>query len=133
MYDDEVKQLLIFIIDNAKTAKSTEFHFIRNWSDYRYCYRSRTSLKCLVKSLQRVSKRMIKKYCKGIKSGTGNFNQLLAYQQLQIALKFYQAELDTYTNMVYEYDAYLMESCNFLSSVLFGWERPTEDLRDFRE
>ena len=133
MCNEEPKQLILYFIDNAKTAKPSEFHFIRNWKDYRKCVFQRRSFKLLVHALSRTSDRLYKKYLKGVSRGEGNFNQLLAYQQLQLTIKFYQGELDTYTDMVYEYDAYLMESCNFLDSALFGYVRPTEDLHDFRD
>ena len=131
MQEDEVKQFLISIIEYADTAKLTEFHFIRDWADYRRSKHKCSTLKLLLKTMRRISKRLCKKYCKSVISGNGNFNQLLAYQQLQAVLQFYQQELAVYTDMVYEYEAYLMEG-NFMSAFL-GDYRAYEDLRDFRE
>ena len=131
MYDNETQQLMMTIIEHAKTAKPSEFRFIRNWSDYKFHRSKRSSFKLLVSGLRKTSDRLFKKYCVGVSEGNPNFNQLLAFQQLQQVMSFYQQELDTYTDMVYEYDAYLMEG-NFLWAFL-GAVRPDEDLRDFRE
>lgn len=131
MHDDEIKQLLITIIETAKTTKLSEFRFIRNWSDYRFCKGKRRSYKLLIQSLQRVSGRLFKKYCSGVVNGTNNINQLLAYQQLQETMQYYTSEYNTYTDMVFEYEAYLMEG-NYLGALL-GDIRPYDDLRDFRD
>lgn len=131
MQEDEIKQFLISIMEHASTAKLPEFHFIRYWSEYQFCRRKRTSLKLLLKTLRRISKRLFKKYHKSVCKDKGNFNQLLAYQQLQVTMQFYQQELQVYTDMIYEYEAYLMEG-NFFAAFL-GNIRDYADLRDFRD
>lgn len=65
--------------------------------------------------------------------GAGNFNQLLAYQQLLMVIKFYKHELEIFTDMVYEYEAYLLEDGNWFSSAILGMTRPVTELRDYRE
>jgi hypothetical protein len=131
MQDYETQQMILEIIDHAKSAKLTEFQFIRNWSSYKYYQGKRRSYKLLVKDLSEGCARLINTYCNSLDFGEGDFNKLLAYHQMQKVLQFYSKELDTITNMVYEYDAYLMESR--LLYAFFGGYRSDEDLRDFRE
>ena len=131
MHNNEIQQMLMTIIEYAKSAKLSEFHFIRDWYDYRFCSAKCSSFKLLIKGLRKTSNRLFKKYCLSVASGEGNFNQLLAYQQLQQVIRFYQYELDNYTNMVHEYNAYLMDG--HLISAFFGEFRADSDLHDFRE
>ena len=131
MCNNETQQMLMTIIEHAKTAKPSEFRFLRTWKDYKFCKGKVSSFKLLVSGLNRTSERLFKKYYKGVLSCDNNFNQLLAYQQLQQVIRFYQQELVTYVSMTYEYEAYLMEG-HFLSSFL-GEIRADSDLHDFRE
>ena len=131
MQDYETQQMILEIIDHAKSAKLTEFQFIRNWSSYRYYQGKRRSYKLLVKALTEGRNRLIKTYCNSLDFGEGDFNKLLAFNQMQKVLQFYSKELYTVTDMIYEYEAYLMES-NLLDA-FFGGYRTDADLRDFRE
>ena len=131
MCNNETQQMLMTIIEQAKTAKPSEFRFLRTWRDYKFYKGKVRSFKLLVTGLNKTSERLFKKYCKGVFCCESNFNQLLAYQQLQQVIKFYQQELATYTSMVYEYEAYLMEG-HLIQSFL-GEIRADSDLHDFRE
>lgn len=131
MCNTETQQLLTTIIDYAKTAKLSEFRFIRNWSDYKFYKDQQSFLKPLVRGLYKTSDQLFKKYCKGVTIGEGNINQLLAYQQLQQITKFYQQELNTYTDMLDEYTSYLMKG--HLMSAFLGEPRANADMHDFRE
>lgn len=133
MCNEETQQFIMTIIDHARTAKPYEFRFIRNHPDYRFFVKKRRSFKLLIKGLTKTSKRLFKKYCAGVAMGAGNFNQLLAYQQLLAVIEFYKSELEVFTDMVYEYEAYLLEDGNWFSSAILGMTRPVTELRDYRE
>lgn len=130
MCNTETQQLLMNIIKYAKTAKLSEFRFIRNWSNYRFYKDQQSFLRPLVKGLYKTSKQLFKKYCKGVLAGEGNINQLLAYQQLCQITKFYQQELNIYTDMLDEYTSYLMKG--HLISAFLGEPRADIDMYDFR-
>lgn len=131
MCNNETQQMLMTIIEHAKTAKPSEFRFIRTWKDYKFCKGKVSSFKLLVTGLNKTSERLFKRYYKGVLNCDSNFNQLLAYQQLQQVIRFYEQELTTYLSMVYEYEAYLMEGHYFQS--FLGEIRADSDLHDFRE
>lgn len=130
MQNPEVQQMLLKIIEHAQTAESTEFHFLRNWAEYRFFISKRRSFKLLIKAVQNGADRLFKNYCKGIVTGESNFTKLLAYQQLLPVIAFYQHELQVIADMLDEYDAYLAKG-NFLRSFL-GDPRAEADLVDFR-
>lgn len=131
MKDKEIKQLIISVLDFARETKPSEFRLLRTWEDYTLYRRRRTAYRLLIQGLTRTSNRLFKKYCKGASLGEGNVNQLLAYQQLQQALRFYEHELEVFTNIISEFNAYLMKG-NLLSSFM-GEIRSISDVHDFRE
>jgi hypothetical protein len=131
MKDKETQQLIVSILDFARDTKPSEFRLLRTWQDYKLYKNKRTAYKLLVRGLNRTSNRLFKKYCTGVSIGEGNINQLLAYQQLQTTLRFYEHELEVFTDMVYEFEAYLMEG-NYLASFL-GEIRSISDMHDFRK
>lgn len=131
MQNNETQQMLMTIMEHAKTAKPSEFRFLRTWKDYKFCKGKVSSFRLLVSALDKTSERLFKKYYKGVIRCEANFNQLLAYQQLQQVIRFYQQELVTHTSIIYEYEAYLMEGHYFDS--LLGEIRKDSDLHDFRE
>jgi hypothetical protein len=131
MKDKETQQLIVSILDFARDTKPSEFRLLRTWQDYKLYKNKRTAYKLLVRGLNRTSNRLFKKYCTGVSIGEGNINQLLAYQQLQTTLRFYEHELEVFTDMVYEFEAYLMEG-NLVYAFL-GIPRTESELWDHRE
>lgn len=131
MKDKETQQLIISVLEFARDTKPSEFRLLRTWSEYSTYKRKRSAYKLLVRGLTKTSDRLFKKYCYGICIGEGNINQLLAYQQLQQTLQFYQHEVDVFTDIIYEFEAYLMEG-NLLGSFM-GEIRSISDMHDFRE
>ena len=131
MQDYGTQQMILEIINYAKSAKLSEFQFIRNWSSYRYYQGKRRSYKLLVKALREGRARLLNTYCNSVDFGEGDFNKLLAYHQMQKVLQFYLHELSVIEDMIFEYEAYLMES--HLLYAFFGGYRTDDDLRDFRE
>lgn len=130
MSSTETQQLISKIIDHALEGNYTEFTFLRSWSDYKYYKNKRRSFNYAAHMLQGSANRIFKAYCKSVKEGTANFNKLLVYQQLQNTVAFYKKEVETFTEMLYEYDAYLLEG-HYLAALL-GEIRADKDLVDFR-
>lgn len=131
MNKKEEQQLLTTIFEQANSAKPSEFHFICNWTDYKFYRGKRKSYRLLIRILNKGATRLLRGYCNSVVTGDANFLKLLAYQQLLQVIEFYEKELNTYIDMINEYEAYLFEG-NLLWSFLGGY-RPEEDLRDFRE
>jgi hypothetical protein len=131
MHDNETQQMILTIIEHAKTTKPTEFRFLRNWTDYRFYKGKLRSFKLLIKALNSGCDRLFKNYCSSVVSGEGDLNKLLAYQQMLEVIDFYQRELFTITDMLCEYDTYLMEGHLFWA--FLGESRSDADMRDFRE
>lgn len=128
MTDNEI---LLQLIEHANTGKHAEFKYIRNWTDYRLAKRNVKALQYTTKALQTSCDKTFNTYCKEVKAGTADVTKLLAYTTLRSTLDFYKQELHIFTNMVYEYEAYLLEG-NYLYA-FFGAERADNELWDYRE
>lgn len=131
MSDKETQQLTLQIIDYARKAKLTEFHFLENWTEYRFYQERRRTLKLLIKTLYKGTDRLFEKYRQSIVSDTDDFTKLLAYKQMLSTIEFYKKELAVVTDMIYEYEAYLLEG-NYINAWL-GEQRAVRDLHDFRD
>ena len=132
MPENETQQMILKIIEHAQSAKSSEFHFIRNWSEYRYYKGKSRSFRLVVNALTAGSKRLLKRYCRSIVEADGNLTTLLAYKQMLGVIAFYENEVDVLTNMINEYEAYLLTGGNWLFSIL-GEQRTEEQCYDHRD
>jgi hypothetical protein len=130
MADTEMHEFMSTVLEHAQSGKHIEFHFLRSLSEYKFYKRKCRSFKFLIKILQKGADRLYKNYCISIEAGTSNFTKLLAYQQMLHVIDFYKEDVATMTEMLYEYDAYLLEG-NYIFA-LIGELRPEEDLVDFR-
>lgn len=131
MTENEIQLFILNMIDYAKSSDNLKFYFLRSWAEYRELKNKYRTLKIVLKVLKKSANRLFKEYCKDVISQVSNFNKLLAYRQLLIAIEFYEKEISVISDIIYEYDAYLMDS-KFLYA-LFGGVRSPEDMRDFRE
>lgn len=132
MHDIEAQQLLLEIIEHAQEAKPSEFRLITSLRDYKYYCGKVRSYKLLVKGLKKSTNRLFKKYCKSVTVGISNLTTLLAYQRLIQTLEFYQKELDTFVDMLDEYETYLF-SGNLLWTIAMGIPRTEDQMRDYRK
>jgi hypothetical protein len=123
--------ILVQLIEHAQAEEYSTFKYIRNWSDYRFTKRNQKALLSTVDALQTSCDRTFNSYCREVRTGTADVTKLIAYTVLRSALKFYEKELSVFNNMVYEYEAYLLEG-NYLHA-FFGAERTDDELWDFRE
>lgn len=131
MQNNEVQQMLTTIIEHAQTKPHVSFKLLTNWSDYKYYQGKRKYFKVLIRVLDRGAERLFKNYCKDVTIGTSSVTKLIAFNQLQQIRKYYEIELQTVTEMIWEYEAYLLEG-NYLWAFL-GSIRSEEDMRDFRK
>ena len=131
MTDNNIQQFILDKIDYAQYASNIKFCFLKSWTEYQDFKNKRKVLKIILKVLRKSAQLLFKEYCKSVISQISDFNKLLAYHQLLIAIEFYEKELSVILDIIYEYEAYLMNS-NFLYA-LFGGVRSPEDMRDFRE
>ena len=131
MQNTDIQQMLVAIIEHADTKPNVEFKLLTNWSEYKHFQGKRRYLKLLISMLERCSGRMFKKYCKAVACGEASVNTLIAYNQLQWVLCYYEEDLRVINDIIWEYEAYLLEG-NYLGAFL-GEPRADVDMRDFRE
>ncbi len=130
MTENEIQLFILNMIDYAQSSDNLKFYFLRSWAEYRKLKNHFKTLKVVLKVLKKSANSLFKDYCKDVISQVSNFNKLLAYHQLLIAIEFYEKEISVISDIIYEYDAYIMDG-HFLRSY-FGGVRPPEDLQDFR-
>lgn len=119
MQNTESQQLLLDIIEQAKTGQLLEFRYIRSWSEFTYCWQQAKSTRLLVRTLNSSSKKLFKSYCKDVIAGISDVNKILAYAQLQDVIAFYERDLETLKRMIKDYDEYLRDGY-FWYSLLGG-------------
>lgn len=128
--EQEIAKLLI---ERASSGEHVPFKLIQTIQE---CFRTRTSrraVKRVVKSLQASQDRLFKQYCKSIPSGKADVNTLLVCGVLKKTLGFYVEEYQILTDMIDEYDEYLLTDVNnLIGSILFE-ERPANKQWDHRE
>lgn len=121
------------LINKATTEKHRRFLLLRTWQEYREARKIQRAHKLLVSSLKQSLDRQFNKYCKAVVTGDADIIKLLAYKTTCNILAFYEEELRIITDMIYEYEAYLMEDGNFVRAWLFNIPRSADELRDYRD
>jgi hypothetical protein len=119
MDNTEAQQLLLEIIDQAQNRRFTEFRLITSWADFRFCRKNHLATKLIISMLKDSTRNLFNAYCKDIKSGIQDIQQLLAYTEIREITAFYEKELETLQRMIDEYDDYLGHG-NFWYSFLGG-------------
>ena len=125
---DLVSELLLV----AEQGKHRQFQFLTNWSEYSNAKKLRRTYRLVVASIKQSADAQFKKYCKDIAAGESDVVKLLAYNATVKVMKFYKEELSIISDMIYEYEAYLMEDGNLAFTLLFNEQRPTSRLYDHR-
>lgn len=128
--NEQTRQLISELLDYAETGEHSSFGFIRNWPDYRALRKSRRTLRSIIRILESAYQNTFSNYCKAIPSGSAPFVKLLACSAVRSALAFYKKEYQTQTDMIDEYDMYLLQG-NLLKSFLYK-QRPDHELWDHR-
>lgn len=128
--NEEFQQIALAILKHAQEEKNLEFRFLQSWPEYLFYLDRHRSLKYIIKVLYTSATRLFKSYCRAIAIGKADFTELIAYQQIVSVVNFYKQDLFTITEMVDEYQHYLLYG-NFFWSIL-GRPRPSLDLVDYR-
>lgn len=126
----ESKQLISELLTYAETGEHSSFAYIRNWPDYIALKKSRRTLRSVIKILESSHRNTFNNYCKLIPCGSALFIKLLACNAVKDALAFYRQEYQTQTDMIDEYEMYLLHG-NLLKSFLYE-QRPDHELWDHR-
>jgi hypothetical protein len=119
MDDKFAQQLTLEILRQVEERRFTQFRLLGNWQEYQLCQQSIISTKLVIKVLRQSASNLFKQYCKTVITGISDIYQLMAYTQLKEAEVFYNTELDTFGNMVDEYEDYLRHG-NFLYAYTGG-------------
>lgn len=120
------------IMERAEEGKHSEFHFISSWPEYRGGVEAYNALHTMTRRLHKAVNNVFKNYLKHVDSGTSVPEELVAFQKLRNCVNFYEAEKKIFDDMTDEYSAYIHHG-HFIDQFVFGAERPTEDLHDFRK
>jgi hypothetical protein len=119
------------LIAKVKEGKHQQFQFIRSWHEYTKFKQLRRAYKLLIGSIKKTAKKLIKKYYKAANKGKANPMDLFTHLATLEILDFYEEEFRVVTDMIYEYEAYLMEG-NLIDAWLFNDYRPSDKLFDHR-
>lgn len=131
MRNIDTQKVLTDVIKRAESGEHTKIEWIRDYKTYRRCKLSLRAVKILISSLEYSAASLLNSYCKEITKGITNFNKLLIRKSLLQTITFYKQEFDILQDMIYEYDAYLMDG-NYLMALL-GEIRPISELWDRRD
>lgn len=119
---EDVRSLLVQLIDHALTAPLPKFKKLHSGKAYLSARATRKALRVVVTDLHCASKKCFKKYCKTIHNEKSDLNYLLAYNQLLRTFKFYNAELQIIEESIKDYECYLFKG-NFIKAFLLSRER----------
>lgn len=122
--------VLIELIERAKKEPPVPFKLIRTWREYVALRRIRRVTRSVVKSLESSRDNLFKTYCKAVITQSADVTKLLVYNTLSQTLAFYSQNLKTLTDMLDEYEMYLLAG-NF-TDFLFLTQRPDNKLWDHR-
>lgn len=124
------QNILIEIIERAKKESPVSFKLIRTWREYVALRGIRRVTRSVVKSLESGRTNLIKTYCKEVTTQSADVTKLLVYNTLSQTLAFYSKNLETLTDMIDEYEMYLLAG-NFMD-FFFLTQRPDNKLWDHR-
>lgn len=128
------EELVTDLVYKAESGKHRQFQLLLNWQEYRYTRKLRRSHALLVTSIDKSAKRLLKRYCKDIVAGKSDVIKLMAYYTTIKVLRYYKEELRLLTEMIDEYEAYLLSGnfMDFIGACLLFEERPKDKLWDHR-
>lgn len=119
---NETQEILLSLIDHARTGEHTKFEQLRFFSEYAGARAIDKATQKVVAILEGSAACIFKRYCKAVSNQQADVNSLLAYKQLQQAVDFYKEELHIIKDILEDYENYLWDG-NFLKAFIFGEER----------
>ena len=123
MQDQETREIINDLIQQAEDEDHVEFKLITTWEEYRFYLQQERAFKVVVKVLKACARATFRAYCEEVVSGESDLNKLLAYLQLQDVIAFYEQDLQTVKKMNTEYDEHLGNWGNFVKEFILGYER----------
>ncbi len=121
---DDSRELIIALINRAKSGEHTKFEQLRFFDDYAGARVVYSATKKVVATLEHSADRLFKNYCKAVKQQQADVNLLLAYKQFELAISFYREETRIVKDILTDYENYLSEG-NFIKAFIFGEARNT--------
>jgi hypothetical protein len=125
---DDTKELLLNLIENARTGEHTKFEQLRFFCEYAGSRVTLRSTEKVTDILEDSANNLFKKYCKAVRQHQADVNLILAYKQLQQAVDFYREEHRIIKDILVDYENWLFDG-NFLKAFLFGEERDIWNIR----
>lgn len=124
------EDLMSELIYNAESGKHRQFQLLCSWQEYSRAKKVQRGHLLLVSSIKKSAAKLFKRYCADVATGNADVVKLLAYCSTIKVLRFYEEELTTITDMVDEYETYLI--CGNWLDFILGSPRPVEKLFDHR-
>lgn len=119
MTPEESQEIVQVIIERAHERKFTQFRLLENWYDFQECRTQAEATATVIKLLNKSNANLLKSYCKTVIAGVSEFDQIMAYAEIQEVIDFYERELSTLNQMIEEFYNYLSHG-NLLYSFLGG-------------
>jgi uncharacterized protein YeeX (DUF496 family) len=128
--DQEKLDIFQALRDRAMKGEHTSFEYIKNIAEYFAAKQIDNALSSILSSFKKSYNRILKQYCKEVRTNKADLSLLLIMNELTQLHKFYSAERDIIQDMIDEYRTYLDQG--HLLSALFGEQREVWDLWDHR-
>lgn len=128
--DQEKLDIFQSLRDRAAKGEHTSFEYIKNIAEYFAAKQIDNALSSILGSFKKSYGKILKQYCKEVRTNKADLSLLLIMNELTQLHKFYSAERDIIQDMIDEYRTYLDHG--HLLSALFGEQREVWDLWDHR-
>ena len=119
---NDMQEILLNLIDHAKTGEHTKFEQLRLFSEYIGARVVYSSVKKVISVLNAAARDLLKVYCKTIGTAQADINMLLAYKQLRLVIDFYKEEQRILMAILADFEKYLWEG-DWLKNLISGKER----------
>lgn len=129
---DQEMELFEQLVAAALEGEPSKFEFIRNLEGYHYIQAAKRGIKKTVKLFKGMFESLAAQHYEAIMKDEAPVEQVILVKQMYLCYEFYKNELQITKDMLQEYRSYIIKSGHFIS-VFFGYQRPDQDLVDYRE
>lgn len=119
---DDTRELILALIEQAKSGEHTKFEQLRFFNEYIAGRITHSAIKKVVVYLEHSADNLFMSYCKAVRKHQADVNLLLAYKQLQQTIAYYKEEQKIVEDILEDYENYLLDG-NFIKAVIFGETR----------
>ena len=131
--EESALELTQALIERATRGERTEFRLLVSAEDARNAKAVMKACKSFSRKLGEAAMAAMLKYAGGIDmSGCENVRLLISAKQVRDCAEFYREECETLKDMLREFRCYVSYG-HRISMLLLGFERPEEDMTDWRE